>query len=120
MSDTVQPAPDPVTASSDDIKPLPPQPEPVDDFGYVAKVLGTEFDVMKTVLHVMVPGIGDAIETAIGIAKGVVAGVPAAVALYRQFQSDTPPRQSQLDAYAKTEQAAYEKAMSAVTEKLKG
>lgn len=87
----------------------------VADIQAVAAAFGKIIPVVETVGAVLVPGAGPALATAISIAKGVVAGVPEALDLYEQFQSDTPPTQEQLDAYAAGEDAAYEKLIADIS-----
>lgn len=84
----------------------------------VADAIGKALPVIETVAAVLAPEAAAAVATAIAVAKGVIAMEPEALALWDQFQSGTPPTQDELDAYAATEQASYEKVMADIQAKL--
>ena len=99
--------------------PNQPVPATSTDLGAVADAIGSALPVVETVLSILVPGSGPAMSAAIAIAKGVVAGVPEAEALYAQFKSGTPPSAAQLFAYIAQEQSAYDQVMADIQAKLK-
>lgn len=74
--------------------------------------------VLEAVAIALAPGAAAAIATAANITRGVVAGVPEAVALWQQFQSGNVPTQAELDAYAAVENTAYETVMADIQAKL--
>lgn len=84
----------------------------------VADAIGKALPVIETVAAALAPEAAAAVATAIAVAKGVIAMEPEALALWDQFQSGTPPTQDQLDAYAATEQTAYDKVMADIQAKL--
>ena len=85
----------------------------------VADAISSALPIAETIIGVLAPEAGAAAATAFAITKGVIAGIPEAEALWAQFQSGTPPTQDQLDAYAATEQSAYDQVMSDIAAKLK-
>ncbi len=80
-------------------------------------VLSDALPVLETVLGVAFPGSGAAIAIGVKIAQGIEAGIPEAEKLYAQFQSSTPPTQTELDAYAVGEESAYETLMADIKAK---
>lgn len=60
--------------------------------------------------------IAGAVSTGIKIALGVAAEVPAAIALYDQFQNNVMPSQAELDAYAAEEDSAYAQLMKDIAD----
>jgi hypothetical protein len=84
----------------------------------VADAIGKALPVIETVAAVLAPEAAGAVATAIAVAKGVIAMEPQALALWERFQSGTPPTQDELDAYAATEQAAYDQVTADIQAKL--
>ncbi len=84
----------------------------------VADAIAKILPVVETVAGVLAPEAVAAVATGVAIAKGVLAMEPQALALWNQFQSGTPPTQDQLDAYAATEQTAYDQVMADIQAKL--
>lgn len=74
--------------------------------------------IAESVVSILVPAAGPAAAVAVKIAQGVMAGVPEAEALWARFQSDDIPTQAELDAYAATENAAYDQLMAHIRAKL--
>lgn len=103
---------------TDDVPPTPVPPAP-STLDKVADALSTALPVVETVVSLLVPAAGPALGIGIAIAKGVIAGVPQAEALWAQFQSGNIPTQAELDAYAAVEQTAYERVMADIAAKLK-
>lgn len=84
----------------------------------VADAVGKILPVVETVGAMLAPGAAPAFATAIALAKGVLALEPQALALWDRFQSGNPPTQDELDAYAATEQGAYDAVMADIQAKL--
>lgn len=84
----------------------------------VADAIGKIIPVFETVGAVLAPEAAAAFATATAIAKGVVALEPEALALWDRLQSSNPPTQDELDAYAATEQGAYDQVIADIQAKL--
>ncbi len=74
--------------------------------------------LVGSIVGALVPAAGPAAAVAVKIAQGVMAGVPEAEALWARFQSGDIPTQEELDAYAATENAAYDQLMAHIRAKL--
>ncbi len=94
------------------------QPAAETTLDQVADVFDQALPVAAAIATALAPEAAAAIAIGLKIGQGVAAGVPEAEALWAQFQSGTPPTQDQLDAYAASEQTAYDQLMADIKAKL--
>lgn len=84
----------------------------------VADAFDKALPIAAAIATALAPEAAAIIALSVKIGEGVAAGIPEAEALWAQFESGTPPTQEQLDAYAATEQTAYETLMADIKAKL--
>jgi ribulose kinase len=73
----------------------------------VANVTGEVVTLLGPIASLAVPGAAEAIALGTKILQGVIASEPAAVALYNQILSGTPPTPAQLQQFEADYQDAY-------------
>jgi len=74
--------------------------------------------VVETILDIAFPGSVALINTGIKIAQGVEAGVPTAIALWNEINSDTPPTAAELAADIADENSQFNKVMADIDAKI--
>jgi hypothetical protein len=86
-----------------------------------AEVLDTiskALPIVQGIAEALLPGAGAIASTAVQIAQGVIAGIPEAEALWAQFQNGSVPTEAEMQAYAASENSAYQQLMSDIAAKL--
>lgn len=85
----------------------------------VAAGVSQALPVVEGIVLALAPEAAPVLGIAVAVAKGVAAGVPEALALWNRFRSGDIPTQAELDAYAASEQTAYETLMADIEAKLR-
>jgi hypothetical protein len=80
--------------------------------------LGDAAPVVETILDILFPGSVATIGLGVKLAQGIAAGVPQAVALWDEINSDVPPTAAELAADIADENSAFNKVMADIDAKL--